>query len=187
MKSGDKYTFHAVEGGDAALLGAAMNAQIEIFYLPLCYIELGLWHLICPIGSAISETKATGPDNFARDFAEIQLLSSKTGVTEFVLMKALAGFFTSHTNAAVNLDTNSLVRLGDLAYGYSQLLLEQRREKEAVAMLEYILQTHPVPDIERRVRVEAAELYMLLAEKELGEERTRYIERAKTLVGNTLW
>ena len=45
MKSGDKYTFHAVEGGDAALLGAAMNAQIEIFYLPLCYIERGLWYL----------------------------------------------------------------------------------------------------------------------------------------------
>lgn len=152
-----------------------------------CASYLVLWHLNHPIGAAISETKATGPDNFARDFAEVQLLSSKTGVTEVVLMKALAGFFASHTNAPVNLDTNILVRLGDLAYGYSQLLLEQRREKEAVAMMEYILLTHPMPDIERRVRVEAAELYMLLAEKESGEERARYAERAKTLVSNTLW
>jgi hypothetical protein len=50
------YTLHAIEGGDAALLGAVINAEIAAFYTPLRWLELAYWNVMHPVGSPMTRT-----------------------------------------------------------------------------------------------------------------------------------
>ncbi len=42
-------TLHAVDGGDAALIGAAVNGTIAAFYSPLRWLEEAYWHIKDPV------------------------------------------------------------------------------------------------------------------------------------------
>ena len=124
---------------------------------------------------------------FARDLDELWSVSNKTGVSAVVTMKVMERFVAVHTNVPANVDVTTLASLRDLAYSQSQLLIERGRKQEAIAMLEYILRTRPSADVSRRVRVEAAELHVFLAEKASGEERAWHLDRAKALLSEMRW
>lgn len=48
------YTMHDVAGGDAQLFGSIINARVALFYIPLRYAEIACWHVVHPIGSALT-------------------------------------------------------------------------------------------------------------------------------------
>lgn len=124
---------------------------------------------------------------FVRDLADLQSLASKTGVPIVAIMTVMEQFFDTHTNVPMNVDTNTLDNVREVAYAYSGLLVERGDRGKAVGMLEYILRTHPCWDVSMKVQVDAIELYVFLAEKASGTERTRYLKRAEELAQWTLW
>src|SRR5262245_52075130 len=48
------YSSHYVSGGDAPMVGAAINAAIAEIYSPACSVEVTAWQAFAPIGSNLS-------------------------------------------------------------------------------------------------------------------------------------
>lgn len=49
MAVNGKTTLHSIQGGDAALGGAAINGSIAAFYSPLRWLEEVYWHIQDPV------------------------------------------------------------------------------------------------------------------------------------------
>lgn len=124
---------------------------------------------------------------FLQDFSSLQLLIAKTNGVTSSTEKALETFFAVHPRIPVLSDTNALCEVQEVAYAYSEILQERGQTKRAVEMLEAILQTDLDADTEKRIKVEAAELYVILAEKSGGNEQRAYLDRVMELINQLRW
>ncbi len=73
------------------------------------------------------------------------------------------------------------------AYKYSQMMTLTGNDKEALAAYEFVLLSKPEPDVERRLQVEMAELYLKVGRGETGKNRDAYFARAKKLCELVQW
>ena len=53
MDDGRCWTGHTICGGDARLIGAAINSDLAAAYAPLCYLELWYWKIRQPLGDPV--------------------------------------------------------------------------------------------------------------------------------------
>ncbi len=73
------------------------------------------------------------------------------------------------------------------AYKYVQMLTYMGDQKAALQAYEYVLLAKPEKDIDRRLRIEMAELALKLGQKATGAEQAAYFKRTKDLCATVQW
>lgn len=75
----------------------------------------------------------------------------------------------------------------DAAYRFGQMLVRAGDREAAVGAYENILKTQPEPGIERRVKIDLAQMLIEIARKKQGEERKKPLDRAWKICEEIQW